>query len=209
MFVFVSQNIDLLNRAIYNLGDKKEGEMIKLSDNQRKWAKTLLIIYPRTKKILKALSNTGTKIARDGFSCTDVTKLFDRVADINYRMQGIANLYVLTRDVLGKIGVTHAEILIMRHVQVKGVADIAELLGTSVRNVYRKYDRALEVFYRYIASHGYGEEWLSGEYSADPLVSGIFRRADGNIFVERANRRRKKESMSVPVRQAERKAGVA
>lgn len=171
--------------------------MANLTDNERTWAKTLLIIYPRTKRILQALSETRMKIALDGFSSVGVDKLFDRVADLNYRMEGITNLYVLAKNALSAVGVIHSEILIMRHVRAMSVPDIAELLNTSVRNVYRKYDRALETFYRVLETEGRGAEWLEKEYASDHLVTGIHRRADASIFADRRHKKRRSARTSV------------
>lgn len=173
--------------------------MTNLTDNQRRWARTLLIVYPRRKKILEALSETRMKIALGGFSEPGTEELFGKVIELNYRMQGIHNLYALVKSTLEKLPMRHSELLTMRHVAGKGVAELADHVETSVRNVYRRYDRALEAFYGALKKDGHGEEWLTAEYGEDPLIMGIFRRADGKTLSTRRKPKRQSEPLHAPV----------
>ena len=169
---------------------------MNLTDYERRWARTLLIIYPRTKRILQALSDSRMRIAQDGFSCCDVERLVEKVSSLNYRMQGIQNLYVLTKNALRLIGENYAEILILRHVKLVSIPDLAKMLNTSVRNVYRRYDKALAVFFNRITAEGFGTAWLEREYEDDKLVAGIFKRSEGRLFSE--GKRAQKSAPAAP-----------
>ena len=167
--------------------------MTNLTDNQRRWAKTLLIIYPRSKKIIEALQESRMKMATQGFSHYGTEALYDKISAVNYRMQGIVNLCVLTRDTLKALGILHGEVLTLRHFKGWDMPDLAEYFETSVRNVYRRYDRALELFYSRLSAAGFGEHWLEREFGDDNLVKGIFLRSDGKIFSDKKAKKRRSE----------------
>ena len=169
--------------------------MNNLTENQRRWARTLLIIYPRTKKILQALAESRMRIAQNSFSVPGM-QAFEKISERNYRMQGILNVYVLVKDALTAIGTQRAELLVNRHFGKKSAAELADLAETSVRNVYRWYDKALETFYNFLDKDGHGEAWLCSQYGTDPLVMGLFRRADGKIFAAKRKKHRHSEPLT-------------
>ena len=172
--------------------------MINLSDNERRWARALLIIYPRTKRIIEMLEESRLRMAHGGFSVPASEELFQRIIDINYRIEGIMNIKVITQTALKNLAVCYRDILRLRHVEGRSIAELADYEGTSVRNCFRRYDRALTAFFREIVKLGYSEEKLNREYISDSLVMNIYRRANGKIFSKDVREKDKNSNKRAP-----------
>lgn len=172
--------------------------MINLNDNERRWARALLIIYPRTKRILNMLDESRRQIARSGFTTPGTEMLYQRIIDVNYRMEGIMNIRLIVHTALKNLAGAYRDILKLRHVEGRSIAELAEYEGTSVRNCFRRYDRALTAFFREVVGFGYDVEKLNREYAGDNLIMNIYRRANGKIFSRDVRESEKKRAKKAP-----------
>ena len=152
--------------------------------NTNVWTKTTLSSYPYLIKIADAIDRIVERkalnsfyVSSSNFASSNVYDVANNIIDLTQRKVVLINLKILVEDCLKKCDRLNAKILIAKYISKKKNKEIGELLGLSLRTLYRRLklaERQYEFSLRELGYDSYrlkdflkDEEWIldiKGQY---------------------------------------------
>jgi len=172
--------------------------VVKLGKKEKKmeekiWSKTLLTCYDSLEKIANAIDNlVVTNCVNSASNGHSILQNANRVIDLMERKKKIVNIKVLIEDVLSFIEPKHTRVLILKYVDRVKSEDMAKVLNVSLRTLFRKINRSLELFAEALIKKGYSPEvlslWLENEGWIKELYNALIKKELGQEIKENAEK---------------------
>lgn len=152
-------------------------------------------LYEALGKSIDCLVSNGYNSGYRGTTCL----IYERIINYTYRRAGIYNLKALVNLTLQELTARSREILTLHFIEQKEFAEIKDLLGVSLRTVFRYYDKALQSFALNLTKIGFPESRLEEEYKDEPFYIRMKKYVLENqkTNVERGKRKEKDDTCEV------------
>lgn len=123
------------------------------------WAKTILGAYRHLEAVADAIDKIILKTALNSYhfslDTNDVYQTSNKLIELGERKVTLINLKVLVEEMLSKLDSKDADILICRYIENMKFKDIALEKGIGIRTVFRRLDRAEDMFSKKLLNFGY------------------------------------------------------
>ena len=131
------------------------------------WGRTILSVYNYLETVTEAIDKVVKARAVNGFyynsaTCgyNDIYSISEHILNLTERKVNLINLKILCEDILEKMNLEYARILISNFIDKRRAVDSAEILGISLRSYFRKLKMALASFESELAKLGYNDKYL-------------------------------------------------
>ncbi len=142
------------------------------------WSKTILGVYRHLEAVADAIDKIILKTALNSYhfslNTNDVYQTSNKLIELGERKVTLINLKLLVEDVLFKMEQKDADILICRYVENMKFKDIAFEKKIGMRTVFRRLEKAENMFNKKLLSLGYtslklknmlkDETWILNHY---------------------------------------------
>ena len=123
------------------------------------WSKTILGVYRHLEAVADAIDKIILKTALNSYhfslDTNDVYQTSNKLIELGERKVTLINLKVLVEEMLSKLDSKDADILICRYIENMKFKDIALEKGIGIRTVFRRLDRAEDMFSKKLLNLGY------------------------------------------------------
>ncbi len=123
------------------------------------WAKTILGAYRHLEAVADAIDKIILKTALNSYhfslNTNDVYQTSNKLIELGERKVTLINLKVLVEETLSKLEQKDADILICRYIENMKFKDIALEKNIGLRTVFRRLDRAEDMFSKKLLNLGY------------------------------------------------------
>lgn len=143
------------------------------------WSKTILSVYRYLENISNAIDNLVRKkcIYSSFYNCGRNTNTYDytnKILELTERKVQLINLKVITEDILMELKPVERKILTLYYVDGIKNKELAELLGMSIRTLFRKKMLAINSFDKILKLKGYTDAKLSNMFSGEKWLNNIY-----------------------------------
>lgn len=182
------------SNIICTITDKITKNTQKISKQDKnaicKYAKdSKLIIYIKTlleaykfipsiiKKIDEIIEKRASSVVTTSYIYSSPTSTYDdinKVIDLTERKDKMINLYVLINDMLTSLSDEQKNIAVMKYIKNNKCDEIAEVLNTSERTIYRKCNKIIENLCIYCTQNNINNCFFKSQLSNEPWLKSIY-----------------------------------
>ena len=153
-----------------------------LEDKRLIWGKIALKSYKLIPDWISCMKSARATLVMSGvgrfnyFRGMTNEELYDKLILLNYRMQGIVNLKVLTELAIDRLAEPYRSVMSEIHLSKVSIADYASRHFITKRTVYNYLKRGFRLFCAELCNMGYTPEKFEMEYKEEPLLELVKKR---------------------------------
>lgn len=139
------------------------------------WSKTLLKSYNRLEQVAEILDRTVLdKGIASQYSFDSTEKLAGKILAVIERKKVLVTIKVIIEECLSKLKSKHSKLLVLKFFDCMKSADIANVLGCSMRSLFRNSNQALSYFNKNLLELGYDDEKLRLLVKNEPFIKTVY-----------------------------------
>lgn len=176
-FVFIMYN-EYMNKCSYKEVIMQREDVII--------TRVLLEGYKHLDRLYEALGKSIECLVNSGYNSGYIgttTLIYDKIIEYNYRREGIYNLKAIVNQTLMELSPQNRELLTLHFIEQKEFGEIKDILGVSLRTIFRYYDRALQSFSLSLKKTGFPESRIEAEFGDEPFYIRMKKKVLGTLKV--------------------------
>ncbi len=153
------------------------------------WSRTLLGVYrylPRVTyaldKIVKTRAYNSSYMSLNNIAFNNVMNVANTILDLTERKVTLINLKLIIEKALRSMDAKSARILILKFIDGKKSAEIADSFKICLRTFFRKVNSALDSFTKALSRIGYTEDKLQEMLKNEKWIIETYNKYSKNVF---------------------------
>lgn len=145
------------------------------------WARTILTVQRHIAKVVRALDEIIYKRAISSIFVTTKNLIEQSseavsnfIINVSEAKVNLINLNTICIDGLKAIDKLCAKILILKHIDGRTSAEIANLLSISERTYFRRLNKAYDLFADYLDENGFDDQYFMDKFSDEGWIMEVY-----------------------------------